>query len=277
MLPRCTGSGTNCNAYLLGRVSGGTSPTYYRVGVVQGAGSSTISLRAQRSDGSNLSSDLNTGIAAANGAVVWLRVEFQGTNPTTIRARAWLEGTSEPTAWLLSTTDSTAAEQVAGAIGVRARNEDTAASHTFEYESLLATEPGSVPVKPTAKTEPASSVTAISATLNGVVNPNGSEVTECKLEYGTTLPSASSVPCTPAPGAGTGNVAVAGAISGLTENTTYHFRIVTKTPAAPRKGSAKTLAASARSVTSSGRSPRVIRPRCLTPRLSLAARLEIIS
>ena len=140
VLPRCTGSGTNCNAYLLGRVSGGTSPTYYRVGVVQGAGSSTISLRAQRSDGSNLSSDLNTGIAAANGAVVWLRVEFQGTNPTTIRARAWLEGTSEPTAWLLSTTDSTAAEQVAGAIGVRARNEDTAASHTFEYESLLATE-----------------------------------------------------------------------------------------------------------------------------------------
>ena len=106
VLPRCTGSGTNCNAYLLGRVSGGTSPTYYRVGVVQGAGSSTISLRAQRSDGSNLSSDLNTGIAAANGAVVWLRVEFQGTNPTTIRARAWLEGTSEPTAWLLSTTDN---------------------------------------------------------------------------------------------------------------------------------------------------------------------------
>ena len=140
VLPRCTGSGTNCNAYLLGRVSGGTSPTYYRVGVVQGAGSSTISLRAQRSDGSNLSSDLNTGIAAANGAVVWLRVEFQGTNPTTIRARAWLEGTSEPTAWLLSTTDSTAAEQVAGAIGVRARNEDTAASHTFDYESLRATE-----------------------------------------------------------------------------------------------------------------------------------------
>ena len=53
-------------------------------------------------------------------------------------------------------------------------------------------------------------------------------MTECKLEYGTTLPSASSVPCTPAPGAGTGNVAVARAISGLQENTTYHFRIVTK-------------------------------------------------
>ena len=37
-----------------------------------------------------------------------LRVEFQGANPTTIRARAWLAGTAEPTTWLLNTTDSTA-------------------------------------------------------------------------------------------------------------------------------------------------------------------------
>src|SRR4029077_7734173 len=73
VLPRCTGGGTNCIAYLLGRVSSGSSPTYYRVGVVQGTGA-TIAIRAQRSDGSFLSSDLNTGIPAANGALVWLRV-----------------------------------------------------------------------------------------------------------------------------------------------------------------------------------------------------------
>jgi hypothetical protein len=36
VLPRCTGSGANCDAFLLGRVSGGSSPMYYRVGVVQG-------------------------------------------------------------------------------------------------------------------------------------------------------------------------------------------------------------------------------------------------
>jgi hypothetical protein len=34
----------------------------------------------------------------------------------------------------------------------------------------------STPVKPTVKTEPASSIAANSATLNGLVNPNGSEV-----------------------------------------------------------------------------------------------------
>ena len=139
-LPRCSGSGTNCDAFLLGRVTGGTSPSYYRVGVVQGQGRGTVFLRAQRSDGSSLAGDLDTRIPAADGVAVWVRAEFQGTNPTTVLARAWLDGTTEPTSWLLNRTDSTAAEQVAGTVGLRARNEDTAASHTFQFQSFLATE-----------------------------------------------------------------------------------------------------------------------------------------
>ena len=139
VLPRCTGSGTNCDAYLMGRFTGGTSPTYYRVGVIQGQGQSTVLLRSQRSDGSNLSTDLDTGISAATTVVLFLRVEFQGINPTTIRARAWLKGTTEPATWLLNVTDSTSAEQVSGQFGVRARNEDTAASHVFKYNAFHAT------------------------------------------------------------------------------------------------------------------------------------------
>src|SRR5205807_278629 len=81
---------------------------------------------------------------------------------------------------------------------------------------------------PTVVTEPASSVTQTSATLNASVNPNGSEVSECKLEYGTTTSYGSSAPCTPAPGAGTSPVAVSAALSGLATNTTYHFRIFAK-------------------------------------------------
>src|SRR5207245_1193814 len=41
---------------------------------------------------------------------------------------------------------------------------------------------------PTVKTEPASAVAPTAATLNALVNPNGSEVTECTLEYGTAIP-----------------------------------------------------------------------------------------
>src|SRR5439155_19851838 len=49
-----------------------------------------------------------------------------------------------------------------------------------------------VATPPTATTEAASSVTGNAATLHASVNPNGSEVSECKFEYGTTLSYGSS-------------------------------------------------------------------------------------
>jgi len=139
VLPRCSDNGTNCFAYVLGRYTGGSTPSYYRVGAMQSKGNNTVSLRTQRSDGTNLSKDLNTGIAAANGVVLWVRVEFQGIHPTTIRARSWKDGTAEPATWLLNITDSSSAEQAAGVVGVRVRNEDTTKSQTFQYESYQAT------------------------------------------------------------------------------------------------------------------------------------------
>src|SRR2546421_7782560 len=74
---------------------------------------------------------------------------------------------------------------------------------------------------PTVKTEPANPVAQTSATLNGVVNPNGSEVTECKFEYGTTTAYDKTATCPPPPGSGSSNVAVATAISSLSEGTEY--------------------------------------------------------
>lgn len=139
VLPRCSGSGTNCDAFVTGRYTAGSKPTYYQVGAIQGLSHSTVLLRASRSGGSKLSSDLDTGIAATEGVVLWVRAEFQGVNPTTIQARIWQDGTVEPSTWLLKTTDSTSTEQVAGTTGVRVRNEDNAASHTFQYESYQVT------------------------------------------------------------------------------------------------------------------------------------------
>ncbi|HEY5005569.1 MAG TPA: hypothetical protein VII61_20575 [Ktedonobacteraceae bacterium] len=157
VLPRCTGSSTNCDSYVLGRYASGYSPTYYRVGLVQGAGNPDILLRAQRSDGTSLGSDLDTGLPAANGAVVWLHAQFQGVNPTAVRARAWLDGTTEPSTWLLNTTDSNSAEQVAGAVGVQFHNEDTSTSAAFQLESYQATGTA-IPVSVTPN--PSGSVTA---------------------------------------------------------------------------------------------------------------------
>lgn len=135
VLPRCTDSQTNCGAYVLGRYTPAYNPTYYRVGIVQGAGRGDIYLRTQLSDGTGLGSDLDTGLPAFDGAIVHLRVDFQGVKPTTIRARAWLDGQIEPSTWLLNTTDGSSAEQVAGAVGVRLRNEDSSTSHLFQLKS----------------------------------------------------------------------------------------------------------------------------------------------
>jgi hypothetical protein len=121
----------------MGRYSPSYNPTYYRVGVVQGTGNADIRIRAQRNDGSNITSDVDTHIAAADQLPVMLRVEFTGTNPTTIRARAWLDGTPEPSTWALSVSDSTAAQQKAGMVGVRFRNEDTASAHSFAITNYL--------------------------------------------------------------------------------------------------------------------------------------------
>ncbi|UZN04315.1 PKD domain-containing protein [Cellulomonas sp. S1-8] len=51
------------------------------------------------------------------GTVVRMRLAVSGTSPTTLRARVWT-GATEPTAWLLSTTDATAGLQVPGHVGL---------------------------------------------------------------------------------------------------------------------------------------------------------------
>jgi hypothetical protein len=58
------------------------------------------------------------------------------------------------------------------------------------------------------------------------VNPNGGEIFECKFEYGETTAYGMIAPCTPPPGSGTSPVEVHAEVTGLTPNTTYHFRIL---------------------------------------------------
>jgi RHS repeat-associated protein len=52
-----------------------------------------------------------------------LHVQVSGSSPTTIRARAWKAGTTEPATWAIDTTDNTPANQVAGgAYGIESQN-----------------------------------------------------------------------------------------------------------------------------------------------------------
>jgi phosphodiesterase/alkaline phosphatase D-like protein/sugar lactone lactonase YvrE len=77
---------------------------------------------------------------------------------------------------------------------------------------------------PKATTEAATEVKMTSAKLNGTVNPEGS-ATNYYFEWGESTSYGHKTEAKSA-GSGTSGVAEAEAISGLTANTTYHFRIV---------------------------------------------------
>src|ERR1039458_2266557 len=57
-----------------------------------------------------------------------------------------------------------------------------------------------LPNAPTVETKAPSAVTQTSAKLNAAVNPTGGEVSECKLEYGTTNAYLAHAPCASPPG-----------------------------------------------------------------------------
>ena len=94
---------------------------------------------------------------------------------------------------------------------------------------------------PTLEAKAASLLTQTSATLNAMVNPNGAEVSECKFEYGTTNSYGQSAPCSSLPGSGTSPVAVSASLTGLTANTTYHFRISASNLGGSSYGTDRTL------------------------------------
>ena len=79
---------------------------------------------------------------------------------------------------------------------------------------------------PTARTEPASSVTGGQATLNGLLDPNGAETTY-QFEYGTSTSYGTSIPASPSSaGSGAAAKAVSASVTGVAPGTTYHYRLV---------------------------------------------------
>ncbi len=88
---------------------------------------------------------------------------------------------------------------------------------------------------PTAITGTVSAIGSTSVTVGGTVNPGG-ETTSWYVEYGTSTSYGSKTP-TESLSAGTANVAVSTAITGLTPGTTYHYRLVAENQDGTARGS----------------------------------------
>ncbi|SEI02395.1 MULTISPECIES: PKD domain-containing protein [unclassified Leifsonia] len=82
-----------------------------------------------------------SGLTYAPGTQYQVRVQVFGTSPTTIRARVWKVGATEPATWQASVTDSTAALQAAGAVGLRAYLSGTATDVplTTKFDNFVVT------------------------------------------------------------------------------------------------------------------------------------------
>ena len=59
------------------------------------------------------------GLTYNSGDVLRVRIQASGTGSTALKFKVWKDGDTEPAAWNVQATDSAAALQVAGGIGVQ--------------------------------------------------------------------------------------------------------------------------------------------------------------
>lgn len=139
-----TGSGTYVS--VVGRQVGSTSYSARLRYLADG----TVQLAAMR--GATALSAVDLG-AVAPYEQLRVRLQVTGTSPTTVRARAWRAGTTEPSTWQVTAEDADAALQKAGslALGSYLSSTVTNAPLAVMYRDLVATAPGTA----TAGTTPA--------------------------------------------------------------------------------------------------------------------------
>jgi hypothetical protein len=163
----------------------------------------------------NTSATLN-GAVNANGTVSTVTFEY---GPTTLYGTSINSTPSEVTGTTTTSVSASLTGLTPGTLihyRVKANNEGgTAYSGDLTFTTTQV---------PDAKTESATSVTTVSATLNATVNANSLSTT-VTFEYGTTIGYGNTVTAVPNPVSGGTPTAVTYGLTGLSPNTTYHFRV----------------------------------------------------
>ncbi|MFT3798207.1 PKD domain-containing protein [Microbacterium sp.] len=134
--------------------------------VVTTTGATTLQLRR---NGTTLATG-SVPFTIAAGDTVSLRLDVEGASPTTLRARAWKAGSSEPTTWLVTTQDSTSGLQVAGgaALGTYVSSTITNTPYSVRFDHYSVTTPGTVVVPNVAPTAAfTSSVADLTVSVDG--------------------------------------------------------------------------------------------------------------
>ena len=172
-----TGGGTFVS--LVGR--GTRSDNYREKVLVTSAGAVRVYVTKMVSwSESTLSARTVSGLTWQPGDTLVLRTQVVGTNPSTIRAKVWKAGTSEPAAWQLEETDSSAELQKAMGLGVVSYVSGSATNTPVDitFDDLTATSSSATPPPaneaPTAAFTSAVSDLAVSVDGSGSADPDGS-------------------------------------------------------------------------------------------------------
>lgn len=172
----------------------------------------TIWLVAQQG-GTVIKSQAISGMAWAQGDEFTVKTEVSGSSPTTLRAKIWPKGGTEPQTWQLSATDSTSGLQQAGFVSVRNNvGSSSAAVGQVTFDRITIRDLGStVPVEnvpPVAAFTPAATGLSVTANATASSDADGT-IASYAWNWGDGSPSSSGVSATHAyAAAGTYNVSL---------------------------------------------------------------------
>jgi hypothetical protein len=85
----------------------------------------SVNLTLSKLNGSATASNIGSaavvsGLTYTAGTRLNARFQVSGTSPTTVRAKVWAASGSEPSAWTVSSTDTSTGLQAAGSVGLKA-------------------------------------------------------------------------------------------------------------------------------------------------------------
>ncbi|HET9648571.1 MAG TPA: PKD domain-containing protein [Microlunatus sp.] len=131
----------NAGAAYVGTIGRRVGSADYRLKVkIDPNGAVTVYAIRMSGGETTLSQLVVPGLSYTAGSRLDTRLQVSGTSPTTIRGKVWAAGTAEPAAWQVTATDSTAALQAAGSIGLHTYMSSSATngSWVFRFDDLLA-------------------------------------------------------------------------------------------------------------------------------------------
>ena len=177
-----------------------------------------------------------SGLVHTPNQGIWVRMQATGASPTTLRAKAWADGTLEPAAWAVTQTNSEATLQSSGAIGVRswASASLTNAPIAVSFDELRAyvpvTDDGVAPAAPqNLVATPGNERVALAW------NPNAeSDIVGYHVYRSTSSP----VPTTGTPLSGSGAVTGTTYVDTTAANGTTYFYAITAVDSAARRSAA---------------------------------------